>query len=133
MGTFSVRCFVNDSQYFTATMDGCSKMEVKAFTAFIRSLIREKAIHNSDSYSLLVCDLDRSEKRIFLSYLVSAEDLEWFEETESRLEAGFLEYKKDMQYLINEQIDDVYHEDMEEMSEHLYRPMTAQDHYGVRR
>lgn len=105
---------INDPQYFCAK-EGTNMRRTVPENIFIRDLIRTNAKYSGDGCSLFVCDLDKQDKKLLLSYMVSAEDYEYALSSPSRLDAMLVEYAKDMQSAINALLDDVYHEDMEEM------------------
>ena len=123
--------FSNDQQFFIKPRIGRVIMDDKAFATFVIDCIRECAAHLNDRYVLFACDLPREYKLIFLSYLSSAEDYEWYCQNPTRLLAAFDEYEKDMQQFIDSNIDDVYHSDMWEMTEQL--SPNAEYYYGARR
>jgi hypothetical protein len=111
----SISTFCNDNQYFSAIQDGSKNMAKRILSNFINSLIRENAKHNDDSYSLFVSDLEPIDKKIFLSHLVSADEFEDYSANETRMSAAIKEYEEEMQFFVNENIDQVYHEDMREL------------------
>src|SRR5690348_12843321 len=63
-----------------------------ALMLYVKNLINENAKYRHGSLSLFACELDQSDRKIFLSNIVDAEEYEWLCETPSRLEAGFKEY-----------------------------------------
>jgi hypothetical protein len=85
------------------------------FKKFISNLIREHAIHKNDGYQLTVDDLPYQEKKHFLSHLVDIDDYEYFIKNKTRELEAIKDYKDEMQYFINCNIDEIYHEDMQEM------------------
>lgn len=109
----------NDLQTFSHVMDDKKKMQDRIFRQFVDSLIRENATHKGDYFSLFVCDLSHGERKLFLSYLVDQETFIDLTSNPYREMEALKEYEPEMQYFINERIDDVYHEDMREMHEGL--------------
>ena len=84
-------------------------------TNFARDLINEYATYKSvDGYSLDIRDVPRSDKRLFLAAILDISDFEWLCQSENRLDAGIKEYEKNMQELIDENINDMWHESMQE-------------------
>ncbi len=115
----NVQYCVNDSQYIDLSNTGASRMSL---TLFVRNLIREYAKKDINSgYSLHFSDLPYEDKKIFLLNLLHPSDYEYFSENETRLRAAFDEYESECQSLINKELDNVYHDDMREMSYSLNR------------
>ena len=81
-----------------------------AFHSFLDNIILENATRNSDYWSLGSKDIPYHDKKIFLSYLTTPDDFEYFTASPIRERLALEEYEKEMQYLIDERIDDVYHE-----------------------
>lgn len=76
-------------------------------------LVREYADEMEDGYYLLVKDLPDYEKKILLCDAIDCMDLyEDFVQDPSRLQAAYKEYEKEMQYWIDEVIDEVYQDDV---------------------
>lgn len=82
---------------------------------FVRDLINENAYYENGVLTLYVHDLSFDEKKIFLSIIVEPEDYEYYCQSQTRLEAAIQEYTKAMQKRIDDIIDDVWHENMQEM------------------
>lgn len=98
--------------------DGSELMRVAALSVFVRDLISENAIYRNGGLSLFVCELSRVDQKLFLSNVIDAEEFEWLCENETRLDAGIKEYERHMQSLIDEKIDEVWHEAMQEAGNH---------------
>jgi predicted DNA-binding protein len=76
---------------------------------FAREVVRDHAEEMEDGYYLRVKDLPNAEKQILLSYSVECIELyEDFIQNPTRLQAAYEEYEKEMQYWIDEVIDDEY-------------------------
>lgn len=85
-------------------------------TNFVHRLIRANGTFSStDGFSLSIHDVDPLDKKLFLSYILEPSEFEDFCENYIRLQAGFKEYEKVMQACIDQEVDEVYHEDMQEM------------------
>lgn len=84
----------------------------KSYDTFITNLIKEYATRRSDGYYLHASDLPLSELKIFLSHILSAEDYEDALDNPVRTQEYIREFKSDIQYAIDDRIDDVYHEYM---------------------
>ncbi len=97
------------------SMEGKNMLR-QAFKSFLDSIIIENHKDKIDYWSLYACDLPHEDKKIFLSYLITVEDFEDFTSTESLQRVAFKDYEGEMQYLINERIDDLYHEIQYEQS-----------------
>lgn len=95
------------------------KKENRAREVFVKTLINDNATYTADGFSLWASDLHHSDKKLFLSYIVSVDEYEWLCESDSRLQEGFKEYEEEMQSLINKYQDEVWHEVMREMGENL--------------
>jgi hypothetical protein len=113
MKSFNVQQIINDPQYFCAK-EG-QKVEGAAYQVFLRSLIREHAKATTDGYLLYARDLPLYDKKIFLSYMIDAEEYEDATSSPYLTAALIEEFINDMQTGINNVIDDVWHEDMQEM------------------
>jgi hypothetical protein len=81
---------------------------------FVKSLIHECAHYHDGALSLSVSSLSHIDKKLFLSYIVDPSEYEWLCENDARLYAAFDEYKTDMQSLVDNYIDEVWHETMQE-------------------
>lgn len=99
--------------------DGEKNMLGKAFRVTLDNIIRENCDYKDGCYHLFACDLPTHDKRILLSYLTSLEDFEFFTENFTRELETYKEFEPEMQYLINNRIDDLWHEDMREMGNFL--------------
>lgn len=87
-------------------------MQKEAFKCFINNLISEYKESTPDGYELNICRLSMGDKKLLLSYVVSAAELEWFTGNVTRFEVGFNEYRKHMQQLIDDRLDEVYQDFM---------------------
>jgi len=103
----------NQSKY--SSKDGDKNMLRKAFRTFLDSIIRENATHRDDCYNLFASDLSYYDKKMFMTYLITPDDYEDFTSNSVREREAIKEYEKEMQYLIDDRINDLYHEDMREM------------------
>jgi hypothetical protein len=97
--------------------DGKLYMLRQGFHHFLDSIIREHAEVSEDGYSLSAHLLPYEDKKLFLTYLVVPEDYEYLTENPLRERLAILDHEPAMQYMINDRIDDLYHEDMRELSE----------------
>jgi hypothetical protein len=76
---------------------------------FARQCVLEYADEMDEGYYLRAKDLPDAEKKILLCYAVDCMELyEDFIQNPTRLQAAYREYEKEMQYWIDEVIDDVY-------------------------
>lgn len=107
---------VNDDKYTVA-----KDRLMQSYNIFISDLIREHAKHESDGYVLYVDQLPLYDQKILLSYLISAQDYADALSSPSLTAEYIADYTDCMQYAINSLIDEVYHEDMEEMGMCLHR------------
>lgn len=87
----------------------------QAFRNTLDRIIRDNYDYKDGCYHLFACDLPNEDKRLLLSYLTSLEDFEYFTENFTRELESYKEFEPEMQYLINDRIDDIWHEDMQEM------------------
>lgn len=109
-GTFEQDAFKDESVTKTRTGQ-VSPYDVtrNIILQFARELVREYAEEMDEGYYLSAKDLPFPEKKILLSYAVDCIELyEDFIQSRDRLEAAFIEYQKEMQYWIDEVIDDEY-------------------------
>ena len=90
-------------------------MLARVFRQILDQVIRENVRYRDGGYSLFASDLPHHDKKLLLSYLVPIEDYEEYIKDPYKERAAFMEYEDEMQYLINERIDDIWHEDMQEM------------------
>lgn len=101
-----------------ASKDGSSYMELRtnrSFLSLIHTIIRENSKYKYGSYSLHLSQLSEEEKLLMLSYLIHPDDYAYYLSDERLKRAAIKEYEPEMQYFIDEEIDDVFHEDMHEM------------------
>jgi hypothetical protein len=76
---------------------------------FARQCVRDYADVMEDGFYLLAKDLPEAEKKILLSYAIDCVELyEEFIQTPEYLQAAYKEYEKEMQYFINEVIDEEF-------------------------
>lgn len=87
---------------------------VNSLRLFVCSLISENATHVHDHFVLYAEDLSLIDQQLFLSRLCCAEDYADFCADDTRLQAAIEEFLPEMQFFIDENIDDVYRESMEE-------------------
>lgn len=85
----------------------------------ISDLIRSNAKYSNGCYKLWVSDLSFDDQKLLLSCIKDPSDYEWACEDAHRLQTVIAESKPSMQLAINELIDDVWHEDMQEMGRTL--------------
>lgn len=90
----------------------------RALKYYIHDIIRSYKDIDPEYYSLFVDDLPLHDKKIFLSHIVSAEDYELFCSNKSGVEALIIENKSYMQSLINNEIDQVYTEDIIDLADY---------------
>lgn len=86
-----------------------------SLTNLIHNLIREYGEYRDGSYSVDVDTFSISDKRLLISHFESAEWYEYSCESVTKTEAMFSEYSKHIQSLIDDEVDEVYRDDMEEM------------------
>lgn len=105
----------------------------KASRAFIHGLIRENKYHDEGGYHLHVNDLCMADKKIFLLHLcmIMADEIKW--EVPISIEAGILEYQDQMQQLINQEIDQVYWDDMRQLGLIAHRHTDNGEVYFIRK
>lgn len=120
-------------QIFNVNKDVNDLLKISAKRVFIRDLINDYATYRYGGMSLYVSEIPKAEKKIFLSHIIPAKEYEWFVQDETRLEIGFEEYAPRMQRLIDEQIEEVYHETMEEAGMVLCRHKDNGEIYYRRR
>lgn len=96
------------------------KSERRAREVFVKTLINDNATRTQDGLSLFVTDLHPSDKKLFLSYIVSIEEYEWLCSSPSLLQEAFADYEEEMQSLINKHLDDVWHDFLEDAHKHFY-------------
>ncbi len=101
-----------------SSKDGEKNMLGKAFRSYLDSVIRENCCYHNGCYSLYAYDIPYEDKKILLSYLVSPEDFEDLTSNATRERVAFADYEDDMQFLIDNRINDLWHEDMQEMGLH---------------
>lgn len=95
------------------SMEGKNMLR-KAFNIFLDDLILDNASRHSDYFSLFACDLPYADKKSFLSHLVTIDDYEYYTKDFHIEREALKEYESEMQYLINQRIDDLYFEYQEE-------------------
>jgi hypothetical protein len=110
-----VQNVVQQNQPNSDSQEGKKMLRNAPFNLFLDDFIRTNANHDNDGYTLFASNLDLIDKKLFLSYLVDLEDYEDFIANDTRIQEAIKDYKEEMQYLIDQRIDEVYHEDMEEM------------------
>lgn len=106
------------NQQVSNSMEG-ENMLGRAFNLYLDQLIRENCKHIDGCYSLFACDIPYEDRKIFLSYLVNIDDYKDYISNKTRERIAIKEYEDQMQYLINNRIDDVWHEDMQDMGRKL--------------
>lgn len=132
MASNSVKHLQLITQDISATKDGGERMIDWTLKIFVHNLIRENATHQFGTYSLDTDDLDPIDKRLFLSRLVTANDFEWMCENPYRLNEAIKDYEDEMQYFINQNLNEVYQEDMEEMNCHFVRASNGDAYWEKR-
>lgn len=111
------RVAANQSKFDST--DGEKNMLGKAFNRYLDSLIRENCTYKDGCYQLQASDIPYEDRKLLLSYLVHIEDYEDFTRDKTREIEAIKDYEPEMQYLIDKRIDDVWHEDMQEMGRTL--------------
>lgn len=96
-----------------------NEMKSRSFDNFVNNLIRENGNYTRDGFSLFAGDLPDFEKKIFLSYLVGPLTFEDLTENHFRTKEAFIEYEPEMQFAINEHLDECFHAYMDEMHQCL--------------
>lgn len=110
---------VNESnQDNFCSMDG-EIMLAREFKKLIDQIIRENATYRNGCFSLFASDLPLYDKRLLLSYLIPIDEYEECLKDSTKEVIAFKENEKGMQFLINERIDNVWHETMQEMNMNL--------------
>lgn len=103
------------NQQVSNSKEGEKNMLGRAFRHFLDDLIRSNCKYVDGCYSLHAYDLPYEDKKIFLSYILNAEDYEDALANPRRERVYLNEYEDHMQYLIDDRIGDIWHEDMQEM------------------
>ncbi len=88
----------------------------RAFNNFLDNIILEHATKGNDYYSLFAHDISYDDRKIFLSYLIDIDTYEDFTSNKIRERESLKEYEDEMQYFINDRIDDLYFEIQHEKS-----------------
>lgn len=112
------------------TMDKGFKM---TFHCYIKELIRDKARHGREGYVLFAEELHIEDQAEFLSYLIDANAYDYYMRYPVLLKAACDIRLKQMQKYIDSYIDDVFHEDMEEMGFYLNRDGYSTDNVITKR
>lgn len=96
-----------------AVREDSLEMNRRLTLRFARQLVREFADRMDEGYYLDPKDLPEAEKKLLLMFAVDDTDTyEFLIQNPTRLQAGYQEYKKEMQYWIDEVIEDVYQEEV---------------------
>jgi hypothetical protein len=101
--------------------EGEKELKDRLFRTFVANLIREYATYTSTGCHLLVNDLPYADKKQFLIHLTHVDDYAYYIANKTREAEAIKEYEDEMQHFIDWQLDDVYHEDMQEMGMLLCR------------
>lgn len=88
--------------------------KLSAYREFLKDLINENAKYKNGSFELDIKDVSLDDKKIFLSYL-DIDEYEAYCRRPSLLAHAIADHEEKMQAEINYVIDDVFHENMEEM------------------
>jgi len=112
--TIAQRTIKSQDRVF-CSKEGEKELKDRLFRSFVANLIREYATYSTDSCYLSVSDLPYPEKKQFLSHLIHVDDYEYFIANKTREAEAIKEYEDEMQHFIDWQLDNVYHEDMQEM------------------
>lgn len=104
------------NSYKQDCQEGKFTMKGLAFTNLLHTLIREYGCYHDGSYSVDVDSFSISDKRLLISYFESAEWYEYACESAIKTESLFSDHSKELQKLFDDESNDVYKEDMEEMS-----------------
>lgn len=121
MSKIILRSSCNDYQFFSADKDGRTNMASPSLVQFIYRLVRENAEFDADGAHLFTSSLDQIDRQIFLSHLIEADDYYNYCESPSLLKTAITEYEPEMQRLICEYQDDVWHSDMQQSGLNPYR------------
>ena len=119
MSTKILRIVSNDIQFFSASKDGSMTNYSPAKIQFIYELIRENAKFDGDGAHLFACDLSEIDSKLLLSYVLDIEDYEHYCNSPELLKIAIKEFRSEMQELIDQYKDQVWHDDMQEMGAHL--------------
>lgn len=131
MNSNILRSFCNDFQYKSVTKDGDFINKPQSFVNLVHEIIRDNVEFSNDGYSLFVSSLSKIEKQLLLSYILEISDYEYYL-TNNLLDAAISEYEKELQAAIDNEIDQVWHEDMQEMGLHLNRHNDNNEIYYTR-
>lgn len=88
----------------------------QAFNSFLDCVILENCKKESDYWSLFASELPTEDKNLFLTYLTTVDDFEDLTSNALREREAYKEYEPEMQYLINQRIDDLYYQIKREQS-----------------
>lgn len=106
--------YTNKQDQSTVKDDGKMDITRNIILHFARDLVRDHAEEMEEGYYLRAKDLPLSEKKILLSYAVECIELyEDLIQSPNTLEAAFIEYDKEMQYWIDEVIQDEFQDKFE--------------------
>lgn len=112
----------------------------KARYTFLKRVIDEYCgiYYLQNEFKVNVQDLSLEDVKIFLSYVVDADEYEDYCSSSTKLYAGFIDNRKYMQSLLDEVSEDFYSDYLYEMradvgSQACYETMTLEDHYGTNR
>ena len=100
----------------------------KSLRSYIHDLIREHKTADRDGYHLYINDLPIHDIKVFLSHILHPSDYEYAISSSQRTSAALHEYGSEMQSLINNEIDDIYADDMRECG---YKPGRYSDNGEV--
>lgn len=121
MNSTILRKFCNDYQFFSAAKDSSYPMQTNAFKNLVHEIIRDNVEFSNEGYYLCAHKLSKIEKRQLLKHIISAEDFEYYDQEESLMDAAVADCERDLQAAIDSEIDQVWHEDMQEMGLYLSR------------
>lgn len=110
-----VSSFMQDRQEGRFTMQGL------ALTNLIHNVIREYGQYDGCDYTVLLSDIDNTDRKLFISHLCSAEDYEVAASSPEFLDELWEENSKHIDKLISNESFYVYKEDMEEMGMSMQR------------
>ena len=96
-----------------ATKEGSSVNE-RELLIYVTDIILEYAKRNADHWVLYADELPYQERKIFLSKLISANQYADFTSNHVREQAAIDEYLDEMQWHINDRIDEVFEDHMDD-------------------
>jgi len=98
-----------------ASKDGLHTVKGIARTRLIHRIIREYGKYRHGNYAVNINDIDSTDLKLLLGYLLDSEELKQAYQSPTYLEAQVKEHSDHINELINYECYEVYQEDMEEM------------------